>query len=76
MRNTFGYPQKHIWEHATMKALSQIELEEGDSMTLTGQRPPCIMCKKYMLKKAEQSKAEIIYQWRGNGKTKKWITKV
>ena len=69
-----GFPKNTLASHTEARAVTNTPLSEGQSMTITGQRPPCPSCKGYMNRAAEESGADISYQWRQNGKTNKWET--
>ncbi len=67
-----GFPKNTLASHTEARAVRNSTLEPGQTMTITGQRPPCPSCKDAMNNAAENSGATIKYQWRENGKTKVW----
>jgi hypothetical protein len=69
-----GFPRNTLASHTEARAVTQIPLEQGQSMTITGQSPPCPSCKGYMNRAAEASGANITYQWRQDGRTMRWFT--
>lgn len=51
------------------RALRAIDLEEGDTLVLEGQRPPCQWCQEAMINRSLETAAEIQYRFldsRGN----------
>jgi len=67
-----GFPKNTLASHTEARAVTQTSLKEGQTMTITGQRPPCPSCKGYMNRAMKETGTEIRYQWRQDGKTKKW----
>jgi hypothetical protein len=67
-----GFPKNTLASHTEARAVTHTPLQPGQSMTITGQRPPCPSCKGYMNRAAEESGATIRYRWRENGVTKIW----
>ncbi|UXH76193.1 hypothetical protein [Roseateles amylovorans] len=61
--------------HTEARATTQMEIPQGGSMTITGQKVPCTHCRGYMNRAAYANDATIKYQWREDGKTKTWTTK-
>jgi RHS repeat-associated protein len=70
-----GFPKNTLASHTENRAVRQTALQEGQSMTITGQRPPCPTCKGAMNKAAAETGAKIKYQWRSGGKTQTWQAK-
>jgi hypothetical protein len=66
-----GFPQNTLATHTEARAL-KTALKPGQSMTITGQNPPCPTCKGRMNKAARESGGTITYQWRQGGKTFQW----
>jgi hypothetical protein len=69
-----GFPRGQLDSHTEPKALRKHALKEGQTMTITGQKPPCPTCKGVMNKAARETGAKVRYQWRENGKTQRWET--
>lgn len=69
-----GFPKNTLASHTEARAV-QGPLEQGQSMTITGQRPPCPSCKGKMQQAAERTGSKIKYRWREGGKTRKWDSK-
>ncbi|WKJ92598.1 RHS repeat-associated core domain-containing protein [Methylomonas montana] len=67
-----GFPKNTLASHTEARAVTNTALKQGDTMTITGQRPPCPSCKGYMNRAAEETGATIRYQWRDNGQTQRW----
>jgi RHS repeat-associated protein len=67
-----GFPKNTLASHTEARAVTQTPLKEGQTMTITGQRPPCPSCKGYMNRAMKETGADIRYQWRQDGKTQKW----
>ena len=67
-----GFPQNTLASHTEARAVRGTQLEEDQSMTITGQNPPCPSCKGAMNRAAGESGATIKYQWRQGGKTQTW----
>jgi len=68
-----GFPKNTLATHTEARAVRNIQLKPGESMTITGQKPPCPSCKGIMNKAAKETGATIKYQWRANGVTRVWI---
>ena len=66
------FPQNTLASHTEARAVRNTPLQPGQSMTITGQRPPCPSCKGAMRKASENTGADVGYQWRQDGKTQKW----
>jgi len=63
----------NMWaSHTEARAARNIPLQRGETMTITGQYPPCRTCKEAMDLAARESGATIIYRWRENGVTQTW----
>jgi Pput_2613-like deaminase len=71
-QNAMGFPKGQLASHTEAKAVTATPLKPGESMTITGQEPPCPSCKGYMNRAAKDSGATIQYRWRENGGTKTW----
>lgn len=69
-----GFPQNTLASHTEARAV-QTSVRPGESMTITGQRAPCPSCKGKMNSAAERTGTKIKYQWREDGKTRRWETK-
>ena len=67
-----GFPNSSLASHTEARAVRSTSLESGQSMTITGQNPPCPRCKGAMNQKASESGASVRYQWREEGKTQTW----
>ncbi|MFO3707533.1 RHS repeat-associated core domain-containing protein, partial [Xanthomonas codiaei] len=67
-----GFPRNTLASHTEARAVQSIPLKQGDTMTITGQRPPCPSCKGYMNRAAAETGATIEYQWRAGGSTQRW----
>lgn len=67
-----GFPKNALASHTEARAVRQIPLGPGQSMTITGQRPPCPSCKGAMNHAATESGGTIRYRWRENGQTQYW----
>jgi hypothetical protein len=67
-----GFPKNTLASHTEARAVKDIKLKPGETMTITGQRPPCPSCKGKMNNAVKESGADINYQWRQNGQTQKW----
>lgn len=67
-----GFPQGSLASHTEARAVRNNSLEAGQSMTITGQNPPCPSCKGAMNRAAAESGATIKYQWRQDGKSQAW----
>jgi hypothetical protein len=65
------FPNGMMRSHSERKAMSELgqKLEEGDTVILEGELPPCTQCKGAMNRAAEESGAVIIYEWPGG----RWI---
>ncbi|WP_249384137.1 RHS repeat-associated core domain-containing protein [Chitinivorax sp. B] len=70
-----GFPKSTLASHTEARAVTNVPLNQGDSMTITGQLPPCNSCKGYMNKASSETGASIIYQWREDGKTRRWVAR-
>jgi hypothetical protein len=70
-----GFPQNTLASHTEARAVRNIPLEQGQRMTITGQKPPCPSCKGYMNRATQESEATVRYQWRQDGKTQRWYAK-
>lgn len=67
-----GFPKNTLASHTEARAVTSTPLKAGDTMTITGQRPPCPSCKGYMNRANAETGATIRYQWRENGQTRRW----
>lgn len=67
-----GFPKNTLASHTEARAVTNTPLKAGDTMTITGQRPPCPSCKGYMNRANAETGANIRYQWRENGQTQRW----
>lgn len=67
-----GFPKNTLASHTEARAVTSTTLRQGDSMTITGQLPPCNSCKGYMNRAVKETGANIKYQWRKDGKTQIW----
>ena len=67
-----GFPRNTLASHTEARAITNIPLQAGETMTITGQFPPCPTCKGVMNRAARESGATIIYRWRENGVTVTW----
>ncbi|MCP3869275.1 MAG: hypothetical protein GY703_14465 [Gammaproteobacteria bacterium] len=67
-----GFPKNTLASHTEARAVTNTALKPGQSMTITGQKPPCPSCKGYMNRAANETGASIRYQWRENGATQRW----
>ncbi|MGH6614422.1 hypothetical protein [Sphingomonas sp.] len=70
-----GFPKNTLASHTEARAVRGTDLQPGDTMTITGQNPPCPSCKGAMNRAATESGATIRYQWRQDGKTVIWYAK-
>ena len=61
-----GFPQSTLATHVEAQATSGIPLNEGDTMTIEGDRPPCPTCRGVMNQTAAKAGARIVYIWSGN----------
>jgi RHS repeat-associated protein len=67
-----GFPKNTLASHTEARAVTHTTLRQGDTMTITGQLPPCNSCKGYMNRAVTETGAAIKYQWRQNGSTQTW----
>jgi len=67
-----GFPKNTLASHTEARAVTHTPLQSGQSMTITGQRPPCPSCKGYMNRAVYETGASIQYRWRLNGETMIW----
>jgi len=67
-----GLPRSILASHTEARALRQIQLNRGQTMTITGQQEPCPTCKGLMNQAAQQTGPQIKYHWRQAGETKTW----
>ncbi|QNH26354.1 hypothetical protein [Xanthomonas theicola] len=67
-----GFPQNTLASHTEARAVNNTPLRRWDTMTITGERPPCPSCKGYMNRAAQETGAMIRYQWREGGQTRRW----
>ncbi|MBM4262842.1 MAG: hypothetical protein FJ145_15610 [Deltaproteobacteria bacterium] len=67
-----GFPKNTLASHTEARAIRNTPLRPGESLTITGQKPPCPVCKGTMNKAAKESGAVIRYQWREGGQTHRW----
>ena len=70
-----GFPLSTLATHTEARATSQVHLEPGDTMTITGKYPPCPSCKGKMNQAAKETGANIVYEWEEDGKKKDWKAK-
>jgi hypothetical protein len=72
----FGFPQGQNSSHTEAKTVMDPSSPSGpgNTMTITGGKPPCNSCKGYMNTHAEATGTKVRYQWRQNGKTNRWET--
>ena len=68
---SLGFPKNTLASHTEARAV-KTPLQPGQSMPVTGQKPPCPSCKGKMNKTAGETGASIRYQWRQDGKTQRW----
>ncbi|GAA0335366.1 hypothetical protein GCM10009087_52200 [Sphingomonas oligophenolica] len=68
-----GFPKNMLAAHTEARAVRGIDLRPGDTVTITGQLPPCTPCRGSMNQAATRSGATIKYQWRQGGKTLTWV---
>ncbi|WP_443025167.1 hypothetical protein [Sphingomonas sp. QA11] len=68
-----GFPKNMLATHTEARAVRGIDLRPGDTMTITGQLPPCKPCRGSMNRAAAETGATIKYQWRQDGKTLTWV---
>lgn len=61
--------------HTEARAVRQVRLQKGESMTITGQKRPCNHCKGAMNRAVAKTGASIKYQWREGGRTRFWRAK-
>jgi hypothetical protein len=66
------FPRNTLASHTEARAVRSIPLEEGQTMVITGQRPPCPSCKGAMNRTTRETGATIQYQWRQDGVTRRW----
>jgi RHS repeat-associated protein len=69
---SLGFPRGSLASHTEARAVLQTRLQEGQTMVITGQRPPCPTCRGYMNRAAQESGATIRYRWREDGTTQMW----
>lgn len=69
-----GFPRNTLASHTEARAVRDTPLSSGQSMTITGQRPPCPSCRGAMNRAAREGGANIQYQWRQDGATRRWQT--
>ncbi len=69
-----GFPRNTLASHTEARAVTHTPLGRGDTMTITGERPPCPSCKGYMNRAAQETGATVRYQWREGGQTRRWTT--
>jgi len=67
-----GFPKNTLASHTESRAIRQIPLVRGQTMTITGQRQPCPSCKGAMNRAAAESGATIRYRWWENGQSQYW----
>ncbi|BBL73232.1 hypothetical protein MishRS11D_03300 [Methylomagnum ishizawai] len=72
VEQALGFPRNTLASHTEARAVRDIPLESGQSMTITGQLPPCPSCKGAMNRAVQESGATIKYQWRQDGQTQTW----
>ncbi len=66
------FPKNTLASHTEARAMRDVPLEEGQTMTITGENPPCPSCKGAMNKRMQETGGTIRYQWREGGNTQKW----
>lgn len=69
------FPRNTLASHTEARAVRTTPLEPGQSMTITGQNPPCPSCKGAMNTTVTETGATIRYQWRQDGQTMIWVAK-
>ena len=67
-----GFPKNTLASHTEARAVRSMPPGPGETMTITGQRPPCPTCKGPMNRTAKETGGTIIYRWRENGVTRTW----
>jgi hypothetical protein len=67
-----GFPRNTLASHTEARAIRNIPVQPGGTMIVTGQRPPCPICKGLMNQAARDRGARFIYRWRENGVTRTW----
>jgi len=72
-----GYPKGQNASHTEARFVRNRGdmLEQGDSVAMTGQKPPCNSCKGYMNRLGQAKDVNITYRWRQDGGTKSWKAK-
>jgi len=69
-----GHPKAMLATHTEARALKELELQPGDTMTIVGHYEPCKPCKGVMNKAVRNTGAKIVYKWREEGKTQIWVS--
>ena len=64
--------RRHLSLHTEAKAIARYSLKPGQTMKLTGERPPCPSCKKIMKLATKTPDTNIVYQWRQRGELMIW----
>lgn len=68
-----GFPLAQLSSHTEARGMKMKSLfVPGSTVIVTGQLPPCSSCKGKMNEASRRTGATIIYQWRENGKTRRW----
>jgi Pput_2613-like deaminase len=71
MPSSIKFP-KHSRRYWVDAYVTSNVLSKGETMTTTGQLPPCTNCRGSMNRAATETGATIKYQWRENGETQTW----
>jgi hypothetical protein len=66
------FPKNTLASHTEARAMRNVPLEEGQTMTITGENPPCPSCKGAMNQRMRETGGTVKYQWREGGNTQKW----
>lgn len=72
VEKALGFPKGMMASHTEARAVTSNVLSKGETMTITGQLPPCTSCRGAMNRVATETGATIQYQWRANGETQTW----
>jgi hypothetical protein len=66
-QKAMGWPKGPSLSHSEQKAMRELgeRLEDGDTVVIQGEKPPCSNCKGAMNRAADDSGAVIIYEWPG-----------
>ncbi|WP_433960888.1 hypothetical protein [Burkholderia pyrrocinia] len=58
-----GFPRSTLATHTENRAMRQVAMNPGDTVTIRGQYPPCKSCKGAMNRKAAEVGCTVNYLW-------------